>query len=322
MSTVPVPAGEVVVISVAETTVNDVARVDPNSTVLALVIPVPRTTTDVPPVSGPAVGVTEVTMGRTTYVNLSAAEVGDVPPGVVTVMFTVPTEPAGEATVICVPDTTVTVVPGFAPNNTDVAPLRFVPVTVTDVPPTNGPADGETPVTVGAATNVYWSALEVAEVPPGDVTVMSTVPADSAGATAVICVAEFTMKLFAAVPPKSTTVAGPKFVPEMTTLVPDVVGPADGDTPVTVGTASYVNWSADEVAEVPPGVVTMKSRVPGTPAGTVVMISVEEIRVKLTELPPRETTVAPVNPKPVIVTAVPPDNGPAAGNTEVTTGGP
>ena len=154
-STTPAePAGAVTVIDVAEFTVNDVARVDPNSTVLALVIPVPRTTTDVPPVSGPAVSVTEVTMGRTTYVNLSAAEVGDVPPGVVTVMFTVPTEPAGEATVICVPDTTVTVVPAFAPNNTDVAPLRFVPVTVTDVPPTNGPADGETPVTVGAATNV------------------------------------------------------------------------------------------------------------------------------------------------------------------------
>ena len=67
---------------------------------------------------------------------------------------------------------------------------------------------------------------------------MSTVPADSAGATAVICVAEFTMKLFADVDPKSTTVAGEKFAPEIVTEVPTVVGPADGETEVTEGAGS------------------------------------------------------------------------------------
>ena len=40
---------------------------------------------------------------------------------------------------------------------------------------------------------VNWSALEVAEVPAGVVTVVSTVPADSAGVVAVIEVGEFTV---------------------------------------------------------------------------------------------------------------------------------
>ena len=43
------------------------------------------------------------------------------------------------------------------------------------------------------------SLADVAEVPDGVVTVTLTVPAASAGSTAVICVAEFTTKLVAAV---------------------------------------------------------------------------------------------------------------------------
>ena len=41
-----------------------------------------------------------------------------------------------------------------APNLTAVAPVRFVPVIVTLVPPAVGPALGLTAVTVGAATYV------------------------------------------------------------------------------------------------------------------------------------------------------------------------
>jgi hypothetical protein len=67
------------------------------------------------------------------------------------------------------------------------------------------------------------------------VTVTSTVPAASVGVTAVICVEEFTTKLFAAVAPKATAVAGPKFAPVTTTVVPEAVGPADGEIDVTVG---------------------------------------------------------------------------------------
>ena len=64
-----------------------------------------------------------------------------------------------------------------------------------------------------------WSALEVAEVPTGVVTVTSTVPADSAGAVTVIDVAVSAVTA-PAVAPKSTAVWPVRLVPVMVTLVP------------------------------------------------------------------------------------------------------
>ena len=46
---------------------------------------------------------------------------------------------------------TVKVVAAVAPNFTAVAPVKLVPVTVTEVPPVVGPEVGLTAVTVGAA---------------------------------------------------------------------------------------------------------------------------------------------------------------------------
>ena len=75
------------------------------------------------------------------------------PPGVVTVISTVPAEPAGLVTVIDV--ALVTVIPpvvfAWPPNFTLFAPVNPVPVTVTVVPPPTGPVAGEIPVTVGTA---------------------------------------------------------------------------------------------------------------------------------------------------------------------------
>src|SRR5205807_2291967 len=122
-------------------------------------------------------------------VYLSAVPVALVPPGVVTVISTVPADPAGETAVSFVALTNVTEVPAFAPNLT-VAPLTNpVPVIVTVVPPAVGPADGLTAVTAGTAALLYLSAVPVALVPPGVVTVISTLPADPAGETAVSFVA-------------------------------------------------------------------------------------------------------------------------------------
>ena len=70
------------------------------------------------------------------------------PPGVVTVMFTVP-EPAGVVTVITVLESAV-IEPFVLPKLTPVAPDRFSPVIVTEVPPAAGPLLGETTETVGA----------------------------------------------------------------------------------------------------------------------------------------------------------------------------
>ncbi len=73
------------------------------------------------------------------------------PPGVVTVTSTVPL-PAGAVAVMLVALTTVMPVAEAAPNLTAVAPVKPVPVMVTEVPPLAGPELGEMAVTVGAAT--------------------------------------------------------------------------------------------------------------------------------------------------------------------------
>ena len=59
-----------------------------------------------------------------------------------------------------------------------------------------------------------WSDEEVEDVPEGVVTVTSTVPADCGGLTAVICVAESTVKT-AATEPKCTWLAALKLLPQL-----------------------------------------------------------------------------------------------------------
>ena len=68
----------------------------------------------------------------------------------VTATSTKPAECAGAVAVIEVALTTVKLVAATPPNVTDVAPVKFVPVMVMDVPPPVGPLDGDTDVTVGA----------------------------------------------------------------------------------------------------------------------------------------------------------------------------
>ena len=60
--------------------------------------------------------------------------------------------PAGEVAVIWVALLTVKEAAAVPPKLTAVAPLRFVPVIVTLVPPAGGPVLGLMPVTVGADT--------------------------------------------------------------------------------------------------------------------------------------------------------------------------
>ena len=83
-----------------------------------------------------------------------------------------------------------------------------------------------------------------------------------------------------------------------------------------------MNWSAADVADVPPAVVTLTSTVP-VPAGDVAVIWVAELTVTpVAAVAPKVTAVAPVKPVPVIVTVEPPVCGPAVGESEVTVGGP
>ena len=71
------------------------------------------------------------------------------PPSVVTIMPTAPALCAGVIQVIVVLFTTLIVVAAIPSNVTDVAPVKFVPVIVTLVPPAMLPDDGEMPVIFG-----------------------------------------------------------------------------------------------------------------------------------------------------------------------------
>src|ERR1700680_190537 len=178
------------------------------------------------------------------------------PPGVVTVMFRKPAASGGMSTVICVGLTTVkhgaipqVVESAVVPTETVLTLVNPVPVRVTAVPPVRGPALGVTLVTVGAATYVYWSAPDVALVPPGVVTVMSTVPAEAVGTSTVIDVALFTVKQGALpqlvvtcwAPTETLLVENPlpmKPLPVTVTAVPPLSGPLVGATLLTVGTGA------------------------------------------------------------------------------------
>ena len=85
--------------------------------------------------------------------NVSAALVALVPPGVVTVTSTAPAACAGEVAVIEVALTTEKLA-AVPPNDTAVAPVKLLPVMVTLVPPAVGPAFGLTPVTVGVESGI------------------------------------------------------------------------------------------------------------------------------------------------------------------------
>src|SRR5207302_1722733 len=143
------------------------------------------------------------------------------------------------------------------------------------------------------------------------------------GDVAVIDVAEFTVTVVAAVPPKLTVAPVRKFVPVIVTDVAPPVGPDVGLIDDTVGgTALYVNSSAADVADVPPELVTRTSIWPVViDAGDVTVIEVAETTLTLVPAGPPKLTVAPVMKfVPVIVTEVPPLAGPEVGLTDDTVG--
>jgi hypothetical protein len=75
------------------------------------------------------------------------------------------------------------------------------------------------------------------------------------------------------------------------------------------------------VTLVPRELVTVTSTVPIVPAGETAMIEVSLCTVNdPADVEPKATAVAPMNPLPVILTLIPPEISPAAGEIEVTTG--
>jgi hypothetical protein len=150
---------------------------------------------------------------------------------------------AGVTSVAEVDDVTFTDVAAYPTppivNVNDMFVVKFVPDTVTDVPPDVGPVAGDTPVNVGRTVAPVPNPIAF-DVPPGVIT--RTVTPELAiplGEIAVICVFEFTVNDAAFVPLNCTAVAPSRFVPVITTGVPPAEGPELGLSPpvAMVGTA-------------------------------------------------------------------------------------
>ena len=117
--------------------------------------------------------------------------------------------------------------------------------------------------------------------------------------TAVILVAETTLKDVAAVPPKLTAVAPVKLVPVKVTVVP--LPALVGFIKVMVGAGINVNPAR---VAVPPGVVTLT--LPEVPEPTTAVMLVAETTLnEVAAVPPKLTAVAFVKLVPVMVTDVP-----------------
>jgi hypothetical protein len=202
------PAGTAAVIWVEESTLKLTAPVPLKATRVAPVRLVPVITTLVP--TGPVAGEKFEIAGATAKLFALAA----VPPDVVTEMGPV-VAPAGTPAVICVEESTLKAAVLVPLNATEVAPVRFVPVMTTLAP--TAPLAGANPEIVGDGITVKPPALVTA--PMGVVTPSGPIVAPD-GTTAVICVAELTVKVVALTPLNRTDVAPVRFVPPMTTFAP------------------------------------------------------------------------------------------------------
>lgn len=192
-----VEAGAAAVIEPSELTMNQLAATVPNETPVAPVKLLPRIVTTLPPAAEPVVGVSAETAGAgaAVTVNWSALEVDEVPAVVVTVIWIVPAVSGGAVAVICVSESTVNDVATVVPNLTAVAPVKPLPVMPTIAPPAEVPVLMPMPVIAGvdAAVKVNWLEVLVAELPVAVVTTILTAPAARDGATATICVLEYTV---------------------------------------------------------------------------------------------------------------------------------
>jgi hypothetical protein len=210
--------------------------------------------------------------------------------------------PVGTTAVSLVDETMSKLLAATPSNLTEVVPVKLVPSIVTVVP--LGPLAGEKDVIVGDPVGVTVKLPELVAVPPGAVTLIFPVMAPD-GTSAVIRVAESTVKLVALVVLNFTSVAPVKFVPVITTDVP--TGPEIGTNEVIVGAAAApVTVKSWLLVAVPLGVVTLIRPVVA-PFGTVAVSWVPEgfdenvVAFVMLNL----TAVVPTKFEPLIVTEVP-----------------
>lgn len=140
-------AGVIQVIIVSLTKIKDVASIPPTVTDVVPVKSLPLTVTRVPPFVLPVNGKILLIEAGVTKVKDANMLLG--PPPVRTITPAAPTAPIGVIQVSVVSLTTLILVEMPLPNETDVAPVRFVPVIVILFPPALVPAGGEIALITG-----------------------------------------------------------------------------------------------------------------------------------------------------------------------------
>ena len=136
-------------------------------------------------------------------------------------------------------------------NRTLVAPVKWLPLMVTDVP--TAPLDGEKLLIVGVDPPVTEKFEPLVAIPDAVVTVILPVVAP-VGTTAVIRPSFATLKL-ADVPLNRTLVAPVKWLPLMVTDVPTT--PLDGEKLLIVGADPPVTVKFEPLVAIPDAVVTV-----------------------------------------------------------------
>ena len=200
-----------------------------NRTAVAPANPLPLIRTEVP--TGPLFGENEEIVGAAAVVvTVKFVALVAVPPGVVTVIFPV-VAPLGTVAMILVPDPfTENEFAATPPNVTAVAPVRPVPLIVTEVP--TGPLDGENEEIVGAAAVVVTvKFVALVAVPLGVFALIGPVVAP-VGTSVPICVPVFEV-IVAITPLNFTQVAPVRLAPLIVTEVP--TAPLDGENDEIVG---------------------------------------------------------------------------------------
>src|SRR5581483_6433215 len=152
---------------------------------------------------------------------------------------------------------------------------------------------------------------------------MTDDPATPGGDTAVIVPPWLTVTELALTDPKKTVGVTLSASPVMVTAVPPEAPPLVGVMLLTTGRYANVYCTAPELP-VPPGSCSVIVTVlPGVPAGADgTSMRVDESTVAATCWLPKDTVVSGAKFEPVICTSMPPDAGPAAGDTADGTGGP
>jgi len=143
--------------------------------------------------------------------------------------------------------------------------------------------------------------------PNAVVTRTSTGPALWAGDVAVMEVLLRTENDIAGRSPNITAVAPSNPLPPTLTEVPPCVGPDNGETDATIGPPTYVNWLRRSALLTLPSAMTYTFATPGELGGLVAVSWSSAMTVKEGDsMAPNLTALAPRNPRPLTVTAVPP----------------